>query len=140
MSRSTVLEILMTRDEAQAFAEAWAAAWNGRDMEHVLVHFDEDVVFTSPTALAVVGTATVSGKPALRAYWTAALQKITSLRFTVDRVVWDPASLELAIIYVAEINGSARRVSENLRFGANGLVVAAEVFHGVAGDTAPARG
>ena len=122
----------MTRDETKAFAEAWAAGWNGRDIEHVLVHFDENVVFTSPTALAVVGTATVSGKPALRAYWTAALQKIATLRFTVDRVVWDPASLELAIIYVAEINGSARRVSENLRFGANGLVVAAEVFHGVA--------
>ena len=130
----------MTREETKAFAEAWAAAWNGRDIEHVLVHFDENVAFTSPTALAVVGTATVSGKPALRAYWTAALQKITSLRFTVDRVVWDPASLELAIIYVAEINGSARRVSENLRFGANGLVVAAEVFHGVAGDIAPTRG
>lgn len=130
----------MTHDEARELAEEWAAAWNGRDIEHVLVHFDENVAFTSPTALAVVGAATVSGKQALRAYWTAALQKITSLQFTVDRVVWDPASQELAIIYVAEINGSARRVSENLRFGANGLVVAAEVFHGVAGATAPSRG
>jgi ketosteroid isomerase-like protein len=121
----------MTRDEATAFAAGWAAAWNDRDFERVLEHFDENVVFTSPTALAVVGAATVRGKEALRAYWTAALDRLTHLRFTVDRVVWDPEARELAIIYVSEIDGKAKRVSENLRFGPSGRVVAAEVFHGV---------
>ena len=36
-----------------------------------------------------------------------------------------------AIIYTASINGNARRVSENLKFDASGLVISAEVFHGV---------
>jgi ketosteroid isomerase-like protein len=103
-----------------------------RDVERVLAHFHDDVVFTSPTALAVMGTPTVRGKEALRAYWTTALARLTSLRFTVDRVVWDAEGRELAIIYTSETDGKARRVSENLVFDAAGRVVAAEVFHGVA--------
>jgi ketosteroid isomerase-like protein len=125
----------MTREQAVAFAAEWAAAWNGRAVEKVLAHFDENVVFTSPTALAVVGVGTVRGKAALRAYWSAALARLSSLRFTVERVLWDPQTRELAIVYVSEVDGKTKRISENLRFGAAGLVVAAEVFHGVAGDT-----
>ena len=120
----------MTRDEARAFADEWAAAWNDRAVERVLSRFDDDVSFTSPTALAVVGIATVRGKQALRDYWNTALARIGSLRFAVDRVSWDPVSRELAIIYVSD-TGRKKRVSENLVFGANGLVVSAEVFHGV---------
>jgi len=120
----------MTRDEARAFADEWAAAWNDRAVERVLSRFDDDVSFTSPTALAVVGVATVRGKQALRDYWNTALARIGSLRFAVDRVSWDPLSRELALIYVSD-TGRKKRVSENLVFGANGLVVSAEVFHGV---------
>ena len=75
------------REAAETFAARWAEAWNVRDIEAVLKHFHDDVVFTSPTALAVVGSATVRGKDALRAYWTTALSRITSIRFTIDRVV-----------------------------------------------------
>ena len=120
----------MTRDEAETFAAAWAAAWNARDLETVLAHFHLDVVFVSPTALAVVGSSTVRGKDALRAYWTTALARIGSLRFTVERVLWDPARRELAIVYTSAIDGRARKVSENLAFDEAGQVAAAEVFHG----------
>jgi hypothetical protein len=121
----------LTREFAETFAAQWAEAWNGRAVEAVLEHFHDDVVFTSPTALAVVGSPIVRGKPALRAYWTAALSRITSLRFTLDRVVWDPARRELAIIYTPDIDGQSKRVSENLTFDEHGQVVSAEVFHGV---------
>lgn len=115
----------------QRFAAQWAEAWNRRDVEAVLRNFHDDVVFTSPTALAVVGTSAVRGKSALRAYWNSALERISSLHFTLDRVLWDAARRELAIIYVAAINGQSKRVSETLGFDASGLVVSAEVFHGV---------
>ena len=121
----------MTREEAVEFAERWAAAWNVRAVERVLEHFTEDVTFTSPTALAVVGAPTVRGKEALRAYWNIALGRIGSLRFVLDRVLWDAATRELAILYVSEIDGRVKRVSENLMFGTDGRVVSAEVFHGV---------
>ena len=121
----------MTRQEAQAFAEQWASDWNKLEVERVLVHFDDRVAFTSPTAASVVGVPTVLGKPALRDYWNTALSRVGSLRFIVDRVLWDDASGELAIIYIADIGGRKRRVSENLTFGADGRVVSAGVFHGV---------
>ena len=118
-------------DGGQAFATRWAEAWNRRDVEAVLQDFHDDVVFTSPTALAVVGTPSVRGKGELRAYWNTALARIGSLRFVVDRALWDPVSRELAIIYIADIDGKSRRVSENLIFDESGRVKAAEVFHGV---------
>jgi len=122
----------MTREDGETFATRWAAdAWNARAIERVLEHVHQNVVFTSPTALAVVGSPTVRGKEALRAYWTAALGRIGSLHFTVDRVLWDPVRRELAIIYTSETDDSTKRVSENLTFDERGQVVAAEVFHGV---------
>jgi SnoaL-like protein len=123
----------VTREEAERFAADWAEAWNARAIERVLEHFHADVAFTSPTALAVVGAATVRGKDALRAYWTKALERIGALHFTVDRVLWDPARRELAIVYTSQIDGNAKRVSENLTFDREGRVTSAEVFHGVTG-------
>ena len=54
----------MTDEQARAFAEQWAAAWNELALERVLSWFDESVSFTSPTSAVVVGAATVRGKPA----------------------------------------------------------------------------
>jgi ketosteroid isomerase-like protein len=120
----------MTRASRETFAAQWAEAWNRRAIEDVLEHFHEDVVFVSPTALAVTGSPVVRGKNALRDYWTVALTRITSLRFTVDRVLWDPVLRELAIIYTSYTDGKSRKVSENLTFNEQGQVVAAAVFHG----------
>ena len=122
----------MTRPEAERFAAGWAAAWNRRDLEAVLEHFSEDVVFSSPKALAVLGVPSVRGRAALRAYWQRALAAVTSLRFSVDRVIWDPASAELSIVYDRDVDGHRDRASEILRFDASGLVVAGEVHYGVA--------
>jgi hypothetical protein len=122
---------VVSREGAERFAHTWAESWNRRDVEAVLAHFHDAVTFTSPTALAVVGSAKVQGKQALRDYWNTAMKRIASLRFVVDRIAWDAESRELAIIYIAAIDGNSRRVSENLAFDAAGLVVTAEVFHGV---------
>jgi hypothetical protein len=121
----------MTRENVEAFANEWAEAWNRRAVEAVLERFHEEVVFTSPTALAVVGSPVVRGKAALREYWAAALARVGSLLFTVDHLLWDSARRELAIIYTSDIDGRSKRVSENLTFDEDGLVAAAEVFHGV---------
>jgi limonene-1,2-epoxide hydrolase len=123
--------MIVTAEDARRFAVWWAEAWNNRDMESVLAYFDQEVVFTSPTALAVVGVPTVHGKEELRAYWMAALNRIKSLHFKLDRILWDPERRELAIIYTSEVDGTTKRVSENLTFDQAGRIVTAEVFHGV---------
>lgn len=121
----------MTRDEAARFAAQWTAGWNARDLDAVLAHFDADVAFRSPRALAVAGVATVHGKAALQAYWERALARIGALRFTPRRVLWDGATSELAIVYDRDADGRLDRAAEVLQFGAAGRVVRAEVFHGL---------
>lgn len=124
----------MTREEVRVFAAEWTAAWNELAVERVLARFDEHVSFTSPTARTVVGVSTVLGKQALRDYWSKAVAQIGSLQFMVDRVLWDPGTREMAIVYISEIDGRRKRVSEQLTFSPDGLVVSAEVFHGVAAE------
>jgi hypothetical protein len=73
----------MDHTTAQRFATAWVEAWNAHDLDAVLAHFTEDVVFTSPVAAQVVpDTAGVlRGRAALRDYWSTALARIPDLRF-----------------------------------------------------------
>ena len=49
----------MTNDDAVAYAAQWTRDWNNRDIDAVLAHFHQDVEFTSPTALAVMGAPTI---------------------------------------------------------------------------------
>ncbi len=67
------------------FAQLWVDAWNNHDVEAVLAHFHEDVVFTSPVAARVVPASggQVRGKPALRDYWTRALAQLPDLHFEI---------------------------------------------------------
>jgi ketosteroid isomerase-like protein len=117
--------------KSDAFAAEWAAAWNRRDLDSILAHFADDVVFSSPKAVDAVGAPTVRGKPALRAYWELALSRISALQFTVRRALWDPAAREIMIVYDRDINGRADRAVEVLRIAPTGAVVSGEVFYGV---------
>jgi hypothetical protein len=121
----------VTSIEARVFADRWARHWNGRDVEAVLAHFAEHAVFASPVALRVTGEATIHGKEALRAYWRRALANHPSLRFTINRVLWDADHSELAIIYDREVNGQHDRGAEVLTFDADGRIVRGEAFYGV---------
>jgi ketosteroid isomerase-like protein len=125
----------MNRDDAERAARAWIDAWNRRDIESVLALYAEDLSFTSPTALEVVGRATVTGKSALRDYWQKALARIDHLRFVFDRIVWDEASRELVILYTRHAGESTKRVAETFRFGPGDLVGATEVLHGNVPDS-----
>jgi len=78
----------MPTPDREAFADAWVRAWNAHDVEAVLAHFHDDVVFTSPVAARVVPESggVVRGKPALRDYWTAALMLSPDLHFELIAV------------------------------------------------------
>ena len=75
----------MTLPDADRFACEWCAAWNAHDVEAVLAHFHDDVVFTSPVAARVVPESggVVRGKDALRQYWSTALAAVPELHFEV---------------------------------------------------------
>lgn len=128
----------MTRGDADAFARRWIAAWNARDLDAVLSLFADDVRFSSPHATLRIGTPVVSGKAALRGYWAIALAQLGPFEFALDRVVWDDARRELAIVYTSVRDGVRHRAVELLRLGAGGLVVEGEALYGVTLPDRPA--
>jgi hypothetical protein len=76
---------IVSTPEPDGFAREWAAAWNRRDVDAVLAHFHDDVVFTSPVAAEIVldSAGVVRGKAALREYWCAALAVVPDLHFDI---------------------------------------------------------
>ncbi|BBX34988.1 hypothetical protein MMAG44476_32627 [Mycolicibacterium mageritense DSM 44476 = CIP 104973] len=75
----------MATPDPQGFADEWVRAWNAHDVEAVLAHFHDDVVFSSPVAARVLpdSDGVVQGKAALRDYWTTALAGMPDLRFEI---------------------------------------------------------
>ena len=67
------------------FSRRWVDAWNRHDIEGVLRHFHDDVLFTSPIAAGLLPDTggAIRGKDALRAYWEKAIRLIPDLRFEV---------------------------------------------------------
>jgi hypothetical protein len=76
---------IVSTPKPDGFAHEWAAAWNRRDVDAVLAHFHDDVVFTSPVAAEIVpdSAGVVHGKAALREYWCAALAVVPDLHFDI---------------------------------------------------------
>jgi hypothetical protein len=109
---------VVTTPEAAGFAEEWSAAWNRRDVDAVLAHFHDDVVYTSPFAAEFVpGSAgVVRGKAALREYWCTAIKAIPNLHFDIVGV-YEGAS----VLVINYRNQGGTLVNEVLEFD-GGLV------------------
>jgi steroid delta-isomerase len=129
------MEKPMAFDPTQ-FANAWIAAWNQRDIDAVLSHYAETATFVSPKAEDIIGRAELRGKAELRRYWTIASGQIKTLVFTHDRALWDPLQRTLTILYVATIDGVARRATEIVSFNAAGEIEHGEALYGafIVGD------
>jgi ketosteroid isomerase-like protein len=76
----------MDNDIAWQFAGQWLDAWNAHDLDAVLSHFADDVVFSSPTAaqLREGSGGIVRGKAALRDYWAEGLRRVPDLHFEIE--------------------------------------------------------
>ncbi len=76
----------MDHEVARRFAAHWLEAWNSHDLEAVLSHFSDDVVFSSPMAAQVCAgcDGVVHGKAALRDYWAEGLRRLPDLHFEIE--------------------------------------------------------
>jgi len=108
----------MDSDFAVRFAHEWQEAWNSHDVERILGHYAEDVVFQSPYVVHRLQepSGEVRGKDALRSYWGSGLEQQRDLHFTVDDV-----RLSVDTLVINYRNHSGHAVSEVLRFR-DGLV------------------
>lgn len=119
----------MCKVDIKAFADQWISDWNRKDVEAVLAHFSETVVFRSVRAKAVLGSPRLEGKSRLREYWSAAISQIQNIRFTLDYVI--SGGDRVGIVYKAEIDGRRTRAVEFLTFGEDGLVREGEAMYGI---------
>jgi ketosteroid isomerase-like protein len=118
-----------TQADSRDFAERWVSAWNRKDVEAMLTHFSDDVVFASPRVQAILGVSRVEGKTKLREYWTRAISRVQTIHFALDHVIREGD--RMGIVYVAEIDGRRMRAAEFLKFGDDGLIHEGEAMHGV---------
>ena len=79
---------MLTAAEADERARHWIEAWNDHDLERVLSHYTDDVVFSSPfiQKMGMSPSGAVVGTQALRAYFKAALARYPALTFRLHAV------------------------------------------------------
>ena len=106
------------------FAKDWEAAWNSHDLNRILSHYDDEVVFRSAKAVATVGTGIIHGKTSLRDYWARALERQPDLRFQVTQVF---EGHDMLVITYS--NHAGRSAAETLLFDDAGLVIQASACH-----------
>ena len=108
----------LTQEFADAFAAAWFEAWNSHDLDRILEHYAQDVVFSSPFAIEFTGgKGTVDGKAALRKYWSKALANFPDLKFTPGYAVPGISSISLVYTSVRDL-----RAVETMLFDDENLV------------------
>ena len=70
----------------RTFAKAWEQGWNSHDLDVIMGHYREDIVFRSKKAIPLVGKGEIKGKQNLLDYWAAALKRQPDLKFRVQEV------------------------------------------------------
>lgn len=110
--------------DGKAFAAAWEQAWNSHDLDLIMHHYRDDVVFRSRKAIPITGHGEVRGKPALRAYWAAALVTQPDLRFAVQDVFEGHETL-----VISYLNHRGVLAAETLWFDENRQVFRAAACH-----------
>lgn len=95
------------------------SAWNDRDIDRILSHYADGVVFHSPCIALVMGddTATISGKAGLRDYRTRALERSPELFFELENLL--TRSDAITLLYT---NHRKEFVAETFVFDADGEV------------------
>lgn len=111
---------MTTEADATAFAFEWIAAWNSRDLEAILSHYDPNVVLISPVAAKILGdpSGIVSGIAALRNYFKKGLELFPELRFELFDVMFG-----LSSIILCYKNQKDTKSAEFMEFGKNGKVI-----------------
>lgn len=110
---------MVSTEKAESFASDWVAAWNSHDLDRILAHYAEDIVFSSPFAADLVGApdGVIAGLPALRAYFARGLEAYPDLHFELIAVL--PGASSIAMHY-RSVGG--REAIEIVELDAAGLV------------------
>jgi ketosteroid isomerase-like protein len=109
---------------AISFAKSWEEGWNSHDLDRIMKHYREDIVFRSRKAIPITGKGELSEKESLRAYWRTALERQPDLQFSVQDVF---EGYRMAVITYTNHRGIL--ASETLYFDDDGMVYMAAACH-----------
>lgn len=116
----------MDHDFARQFAELWIAAWNQHDLPAVLALYRDDFSMASPYIASIAGEASgvLHGKPAVQAYWQAALARMPELHFELIAVL---AGVDSLVLHYRSVGG--KLAAEYFEFDAAGKVCRAAAHY-----------
>lgn len=103
----------------ESFAAAWLDAWNAHDLDAIMQHYDDAIVFYSPVVqqLNQEPTGKLQGKDALRAYFAKGLSAYPDLHFELQRVL---PGVDSVVLYYKSINN--KMSAEMMVLNKQGLV------------------
>jgi ketosteroid isomerase-like protein len=113
----------MTPEQALHTAQDWVEAWNAHDLERIIAHYADPLMFTSPLVVQRLGRpdGTIRSRSELRDYFAMGLGPDSALRFELLEVLLGVDSMALryrnhrglTVIEVMRINdaGLADRVT-----------------------------
>lgn len=92
----------MESHQAEKLAQSWTTAWNNHDLDRLMDHYAENVVFYSPFVkhLDHETSGMVRGKDALRDYFAKGMQAYPHTRFQLHRTGVGIGSIVLNYISV----------------------------------------
>lgn len=102
------------------FAHEWLNAWNSHDLEAIMEHYAEEVVFYSPLIQKINNepSGRIQGKEGLRAYFSKGLQVYPDLHFELYHVLEGVRSV---VLYYKSVNN--RLSAEMMVLNEEGKVV-----------------
>ncbi|MEZ0609213.1 nuclear transport factor 2 family protein [Fibrella sp. WM1] len=108
---------MMTHEQATHFANDWINAFNAHDLDAILAHYTEDVVFYSPfiPLLRFNESGCITDKQALKQYFQIGLATYPDLHFTLHHVF---VGINTLVIYYTSVNG--RLASEVFQLNEDG--------------------
>ena len=125
--------------DAEAFAQNWIRDWNAHDLEAIMDHYDESIVFRSPLIAKILGdpSGEIRGRERLRSYFAKGLALYPDLRFVFQRAF---AGMNSVAIFYTSVNETP--ACEVMAFNERGLVTQCMAHYARHGDTriGPERG
>ena len=96
---------MLTKQDANEFANHWAKAWNSHDLDEIMLHYSTDIVLVSPVAAKILNdpSGVVKGKETLRAYFRRGLEAYPNLKFELIDVMWGISSI---VVYYVNQRGT----------------------------------
>jgi len=130
-------DVILNLTQAREIAEDWIAAWNARDLERILSHYADEVVFLSPVVVTRYGepSGVLRGKPALRDYFRGGLEAFgPNIRFTLLDVlagvngytIYYSRESGATVVDTAIVNASGKAMQVHVHYHAAQPSVAAD--------------